>query len=77
MRWFLAGLSFAVLVGLAVATVAVKATNVGTRARLNAIDQRILFHTVELARRMHAVREATARERLARAWRQRAAASTS
>ena len=69
MRWALAGLAFAALVGLAVATAAVKATNVAARARLQALEQRILFHGVELARRTHAVHEATSAERLARAWR--------
>ena len=51
MRWMLAGLAFALLVGLAVITVAMRARNLAARARIAAHDQEIMSLYVECARR--------------------------
>lgn len=57
MKWMLAGLAFALLVGLAVVTVAIRARNLASRARIAAHDQQILSLYVECARREASGRE--------------------
>ena len=51
MRWVLAGLAFALLIGLAVFTVAIKARNLEARARIALVNQHIVSLRVERARR--------------------------
>ncbi|MCA8958848.1 MAG: hypothetical protein KDC87_22410 [Planctomycetes bacterium] len=51
MRWLLAGLAFALLVVVAVFTVAIKSHSLLARARIAAADQRIQALRVEAARR--------------------------
>ena len=53
MRWLLAGLAFALLVGLAVFTVAIKTRNLAARARIATYQQQIVALRVERARREH------------------------
>jgi hypothetical protein len=50
MRWILAGIAFALLVTLAVVTVAVKAGNRRTQARLENLSLDLVFVQVECAR---------------------------
>jgi hypothetical protein len=50
MRWILAGIAFALLVTLAVVTVAVKAGNRRTQARLENLSLRLVIVQVECAR---------------------------
>ena len=52
MRWVLAGISFTMLVALAVFTVAIKARNFALRASISAVNQRIMALRVERARRV-------------------------
>lgn len=52
MRWVLAGLAFALLVTLAVATVAIKAHNVALRARIAATNAELAALHAERARRV-------------------------
>lgn len=52
MKWVLAGLSFAMLIGLAVFTVAIKARNLAVRASIAMANQRIMTLRVERARRV-------------------------
>ena len=52
MRWMLAGISFAMLTGLAVLTVAIKARNFALRASIATANQRIMALRVERARRV-------------------------
>lgn len=68
MKWVLAGLSFALLVALAIGTVAVKAQNVRARARIERIARDIEFCRMEVASR--ALGEGETSEYLARLWRQ-------
>ncbi|MEM7200497.1 MAG: hypothetical protein AAF628_09550 [Planctomycetota bacterium] len=69
MRWILAGLSFALLVGLAVATTAIRANNVALRGRLQVLEQRILSYSAESRSSAHVLAEVTTRPHLARLWR--------
>jgi hypothetical protein len=52
MRWLLAGFAFAMLIGLAVLTVAIKAQSLAVRAQIAATNQRIMALQVERARRV-------------------------
>lgn len=52
MRWVLAGISFTMLIALAVFTVAIKARNFALRAGIAAVNQRIMALRVERARRV-------------------------
>ena len=52
MRWMLAGISFAMLTGLAVWTVAIKARNFALRASIATANQRIMALRVERSRRV-------------------------
>lgn len=51
MRWILAGLAFALLVALAVFTVAIRTRNLAARARIAAHNDQIVSLRVEQARR--------------------------
>ena len=64
MRWVLAGLSFAMLISLAVLTVAIKARNIEARRRIAQQDEDLMALKVELARRERSSREATTTEEL-------------
>jgi hypothetical protein len=50
MRWALAGLWFALLVSLAVATAAVRSSNVESRVRARELELRIVMYSIERAR---------------------------
>ena len=65
MRWALAGCSFALLLALAVFTVAIRSANVRSRAWLERLTRDVHARQVELARRQFEVRMATARPALA------------
>ena len=69
MRWLLAGLSFAVLVALAVATVAVQCVNVRARSRLRELERSLLAREIELFRQNHLRVTGCTREDLAARWR--------
>ena len=66
MKWILAGLCFALLVALAVATAAIRTTNVAIRARLQRtseqLEARLVSHQRELARHRAASGPAQLRE---------------
>ena len=68
MRWLLAGLSFALLVGLAVATAAINTGNVQARSRIQAIVEQ--SRAVQIALEAERVRYslAVAPEELVRHW---------
>ncbi len=68
MRWVFAGLSFAFLVALAVGTVALRAVNVRTRARIEQACIDVEFCRMEVERR--SLRGLETPEDLARHWRQ-------
>lgn len=68
MKWVLAGLSFALLVALAIGTVALKAENVRARARIERLSRDVEFCRMEVTRR--ALLEGETSEHLARLWRQ-------
>ena len=51
MKWLLAGLAFALLVGLAVFTVALRTKNLAARARIAVHNDQIMSLRVEQARR--------------------------
>jgi hypothetical protein len=70
MRWFLAGCSFAMLVALAVFTVAMRAANVRSRALLELVTRDVHVRHVELARRQFDARMELRREALALRWQQ-------
>jgi hypothetical protein len=65
MRWMLAGLAFALTVGLAIATAAFRADNTRCRLRIQADIDRILDRMVELDRLKVRVQEEAAPARLA------------
>ena len=67
MKWVLAGLSFACLVGLAVGTVALKAANVRTSGRIEKALMDLEICRLELERR--ALSGAETPEQLASLWR--------
>jgi hypothetical protein len=67
MKWVFAGLSFAFLVALAVGTVAVKAANVRTTARIEKASMEVEFCLLEVERR--SLSGAESPELLARIWR--------
>ena len=69
MRWALAGSSFALLLALAVFTVAIRAANVRSRARIEDLTRDVHARQVELARRQFEVRMATACQALSSRWR--------
>ncbi len=69
MRWGLAGVCFAALVAVTVATAALRARNTAARARIQRLEWRISGCAVEAARRDFAVQAATDAARLARMWR--------
>lgn len=69
MRWVLAALSFALLVGLAVTTAATRADNLSTRKRLHTIEFGQAICAIECARREQAVQPLTAPAELARRYR--------
>lgn len=69
MRWALAGCSFALLLTLAVFTVAIRSANVRSRALLEQLTRDVHARQVEMARRQFEVRMATARQALAQRWR--------
>ena len=66
MRWVLAGFSFAVLLGLAVGTVAVKAANVAARSRMQELERKLLAQAIERAKRRHEIRAVASRSELER-----------
>ena len=68
MKWVLAGISFAFLVALALATAAVKSDNVRTRARIEQISMDVDLCRLEVERRSLEVRGTP--EHLARLWRE-------
>ncbi len=67
MKWVFAGLSFAFLVALAVGTVAVKAANVRTTARIEKTSMDVEICRLEVERRSLSGPESP--EQLARLWR--------
>ena len=69
MRWVLSGLSFALMVGLAVATAGIKTSNVNTRLRLDKLAREVLALHVELARRQAHAQRVNRRELLEARWR--------
>ena len=66
MRWVLAGFSFAVLLGLAVGTVAVKAANVAARSRMQELERKLLAQAIERAKRRQEIRAVASRSELER-----------
>ncbi len=68
MRWVVAGCAFAVLIGLAIGTVAVKAASVAARARMQELERRLLAEAVERARRLHEIHAVTTERELSRRW---------
>ena len=66
MRWVLAGLAFALLVALAVLTVAIKARNLALRAQIANANQNIMGLRVEQARRVDDLRPEVGTEELVR-----------
>ena len=68
MRWFLAGLAFTVLVGLAVFTASLKSANVRCQKRLEELVLDSLSRSIERDRLAHSLRQATGREKLALRW---------
>ncbi|MHC4514642.1 MAG: hypothetical protein ACYTGW_01390 [Planctomycetota bacterium] len=64
MRWILAGIAFALLVTLAVVTVAVKAGNRRTQARLENLSLDLVFVQVECARQAEWYYEQVQEDRL-------------
>ncbi len=69
MKWLLAGLSFALLVVLAVATVAQRASNVRMRAELHRIDDWVYASSMERGRRRHAMHDVRTVTELSDRWR--------
>ena len=69
MRWLLAAAAFAVVIGLALATTAIRVSNVHAKARIELLERRILANSVERAGRDLATREAADPARLASIWR--------
>ena len=70
MRWVLAGISFAMLTGLAVLTVAIKAQNFALRAGIAMVNQRIMALRVERARRVPHLRPEAETEELIQRFRE-------
>ena len=67
MRWLVAGLLFALAVGLAIGTAAIRADNTRTRRRIETSYRQIEDRIIELKRLSMARLEASAPERLAAA----------
>ncbi len=68
MRWFIAALAFACVVGLAVATAAIQAGNVRARARLEVLQERIYAVDIELAAERQRWVEITRLDNLVELW---------
>lgn len=68
MRWFLCGLAFTGLVGLAVFTVAQRASNVRCRKHIEAAFDQASIQGIEHELLLHRMRQATGKERLAARW---------
>lgn len=66
MKWVLAGLAFALLVSLAVFTVALKTRNLEIRARISRLNERIMALRMEQARLAPHLRANTSTEELIR-----------
>jgi len=69
MRWLFAAFAFALLVALAIATVAIKVTNVHQRRRLESFASAHVAQSVEFARCREELRADTSRAALAMRWR--------
>ncbi len=57
MKWVLAGMTFALVVGLAVATVAIKVQNLAARQRIEKLTRAITIVQVEYGRRAELMRQ--------------------
>ena len=68
MKWLFAGLTFAAVVALAVATAAMRAENIDARARLLLLTERIDAARVRLSAERSRCRDATRPEELIRRW---------
>lgn len=68
MRWILAALSFALLVSLAVTTVAVRANSLGIRSRLHRIEFGLVTNQMQFAKCERALRSAIEPVELCRRW---------
>jgi len=62
-------LAFALLVSLAITTAVIRSDNIVSRIRLRRLQHDLVTHSIERARRLHEVHEATAPESLAARWR--------
>ena len=69
MRWVFAGFAFALLVSLAIATVALRSENVKTRAELRAVQHELVVFSIDCGRREHGLQLAASPEALAERWR--------
>jgi hypothetical protein len=76
MRWVLAGLAFALLIALAVLTVAIKARNLALRAKIANANQDIRGLRVEWARRVDHRRPEVSTDELIRRLRRMAGAGS-
>lgn len=70
MRWLIAGLAFAAVVGLAVATASIRVGNVAVRARIQQLEDRIETFAVSTEALRERYRRATRPEDLLRMWRE-------
>ncbi len=68
MKWFLAGLCFALLVVLAVATAAIRTTNISIRARLQATSELLEGRRVSHQRVLVRFRAVSGPSQLRRNW---------
>lgn len=68
MRWFLAGLAFAAVVALAIATAAIDARNVHRRQRIQRIAERLEAGRVALVTEQLRFRDATSLSKLVEHW---------
>ena len=68
MRWFLAGLVFAAVVGLGIATAAIEADNIRRRQRMQRVADRLEAAHVSLIAERLRFRDATRLPRLVRRW---------
>lgn len=69
MKWVMAGLSFAMMVGMATAAAAIHSANIRSRVRLHEISGDVLACRIEHARTMAQMVDVGRREQLRELWR--------
>ena len=69
MKWFIAGLAFAAIVGLAIATAAIQVGNVHARARIALVAERLDAARIGVEAERIRFRDACRIERLVALWR--------